>query len=180
MDLVESGRLLKDAVIDGVLTLLIGGRPDHPILEAVAVLSVEGQVDRQMAACPPDLLESVHDLIPLFLGDHKEGVSLHLFAELILFIMKLLPEILIIKQSLKTLFTHICKNQHSAGKILREFPDLLHSSLPLLLRHMKECDLKVLPALTDCHTAAKIDGFILLLGHEVDLVCDRRNVCGTR
>ena len=180
MDLVKTGRLLEDAVVDGVLAFLVGRRTDHAVLEAVSVPSIEGQVDGQMSVGPLDLLELVHDLVAFLVRDHEKGISLHLLLELVLFIMKLLPEILIIKQGPGTLFLHIGKNQHAAGEILCELPDLLHPALSLSLGHMDERDLEVLPALADSHAAAKIDGLLLLLGHEIDLVRHRRNVRGAR
>ena len=179
MKLVKSRRFLENTIINGVLPLLISGRTDHAVLETVPVPPEKCQIDGEMAAGPLDLLEPLNDLVTLILGDHKERVSLHLLLELILLVMELFPEIFIIKESFRALFLHICKDQHAAGEIFGKLPDLLHSSHPLFLGHVKECDLKVLPALADGHTAAKIDGFVLLLGHEVDLVCHRRNIRGT-
>ena len=178
MELVETGRLLEDAVIDGILALLIGGRADHAVLEAVSILPVESQVHRHMAVGPLDLLEPFDDLVALFFSDHEERIPLHLLLELVLLIVELLPKVFIIKESLGTLSLHICEDQHAAGQVLGELSDLLHSSHPLLLGHVKKSDLKVLPALADRHAAAKIDGFLLLLGYEIDLVRHRRNIRG--
>ena len=180
MDLVEAGRLLEDAVIDGVVAFLVGRRADHAVLEAVAVLSVERQIDCEVAAGPLDLLEALYDLVALLFPDHKEGVPFHLFAELVLPVSEFIPEIIVVEQGLQTLFFHVGKNQHAAGEILSELPDLVHSSLALLLRHMNERDLKMLPALYDGHAAAKIDGLFPLPRNEIDLVCYRRNVSGAR
>ena len=178
MHLVEARCLLENTVVYGILALLVSGRADHAVLEPVSVPPVKCQIDRNMAAGPLDLPELVHDLVALFLRDHKEGIPFHLLLKLILLVAELLPEIIIIKERLGTLFLHICKDQHAAGEILGKLSDLLHSSDALLLGHVDKCDLKVLPALADGHAAAKIDGFILLLGHEVDLVCHRRNIRG--
>ena len=178
MHLIEPRCLLENAVIDGILALLVSGRADHTVLEPVSVPPVKCQIDRNMAAGPLDLPEPLHDLVALFLRDHEERIPLHLLLELVLLVAELLPEIIIIKERLRTLFLHICKDQHAAGKILGKLPDLFHSTDALLLGHVDEGDLKVLPALADGHAAAKIDGFILLLGHEVDLVCHRRNIRG--
>ena len=179
VELVEARRLLEYAVIYGVVTFLVSRSADHAVLEAVPVPPEESQIYSNMTVSSLDLFQSGHYFVTFFLGDHEEGVPLHLFAELVFLIMELLPKILIIKESLRALFLHICKDQHAARQVLSELPDLFHSSDALFLGHMKECDLKVLPALTDRHAAAKIDGFLLLLGHEVDLVCYRRNVSGT-
>ena len=180
MDLVEPRRLLENTVIDGIVALLVGGRADHSVLEAVAVLSVEGQVDREVAARPMDLLKALHDLVAFLFAHHKEGIALHLFAELVLPVAELIPEIIVVEQGLQPLLVHICKDQHAAGQILGELPDLVHPSLPLSLGHMKEGDLKMLPALYDRHTAAKIDGLLPLSRNEIDLVCYRRNVRSAR
>ena len=180
MDLVESGRLLENTVINCIVALLISRCADHAILEAVSVLSVKSQIDGKMSVGPLDLLELILDLVMFLVGDHEEGISLHLLLELVLFIMKLFPEILVVEQGPGALILHICKDQHAAGEILRELPDLFQSTLSLFLGHVDECDLIVLAPFADCHAAAKIDGLLLLLGHEIDLVRHRRNVRGTR
>ena len=178
MKLIESCRLLEYTVIDSVVAFLIGRGADHPVLEAVSVTPEESQIYSQMTVRSLDLLQSGHYFVTFFLGDHEEGIPLHLLLELVFLVVELLPEILVIEESLRALILHICKDQHAARQVLCELPDLLHPSDALFLGHVKECDLKVLPALTDRHAAAKIDGFLLLLGHEVDLVCYRRNVSG--
>ena len=176
--LVKARCLLENAVINSILALLVSGRADHAILETIPVPPEKCQVDRDVAVGPLDLFEPVHDLVALFLRDHEEGIPLHLLLELVLLVVKFLPEIVIIKESLRALFLHICEDQHAAGEILGKLSDLLHSAHALFLGHVDECDLKVLPALADGHAAAKIDGFILLLGHEINLVRHRRNVRG--
>ena len=180
MDLVEPGRLLENTVIDGVVAFLVCRRAEHTVLETVSVFSVKSQIDRDVAARPLDLFEPRHDLVALFLRDHEKGIPFHLLAELVLLVAELVPEIIVVEKGLKALFLHVGKNQHAAGKVLRELPDLVHPSLALSLRHVKECDLKMLPALYDGHTAAKIDGLFPLPRNEIDLVCYRRNVSGAR
>ena len=86
-----------------------------------------------MSVGPLDLLELILDLVMFLVGDHEEGISLHLLLELVLFIMKLFPEILVVEQGPGALILHICKDQHAAGEILRELPDLFQSALSLFL-----------------------------------------------
>ena len=174
--LVESCRLLEYTVIDRVIAFLVGRRADHAVLEAISVLAVESHADRQMAVRPLDLSELGADLLAILLRGHEEGIPLHLLLKSILPVPKLLPEIIIIKKRLEPLVLHVGEDQDAARQILRKLPDLIHPRLAGLLRHVYKCDLKVLPALADCHAAAKIDGILLLLGYEIDLICYRRNI----
>ena len=176
MHLVEGCRLLEYTVVDRVVAFLVGRRADHAVLEAVSVLSKERHADRQVAVRALDFGKFLTDLLAVLLRGHEEGIPLHLLLKSILLVAELLPEIVIIKKSLQPLVLHVGKDQDAAGQVFGKLPDLLHPRPAGLLGHVEKRDLKVLPALADCHTAAKIDGLLLLLGHEIDLVCNRRNI----